>query len=312
MALAGLAATELFRQPACLLLILGSNALIILVPVLVAHQLGQTEHLAVDSSLAFTLVFGIILAGYAACSTLHNECRSGTILIVFSKPVGRLLFFLAKAAAVSLMLAFFVYCSAAASLLAERLSPRNFEFDATGSWLLLATPFTVLVPPAILNFRTRRSFVPYSLAAFALTLTAWVLVLGALDRDGHRAVFGSFIEWRILPASLMEGFALLIMAAIALSLATRLPTPTTVAILAVILFAGLISDHLVSQLPAPPFLQSGLRTILPDIQAFWPADKIGGGGVITPPLLAHAALYALTYGAGIMCLGYAAFRNRQF
>ncbi len=311
-ALTGLAVTELFRQPACFLLILCGCAFTVLVPLAVSHQLGQATHLTVDSSLAFELVFGMILAGYAACSTLHNECRSGTILMVFSKPVGRLMYFLAKYTAVSILIAFFIFCSSAASLLAERVTPRHFEFDALGNRLLLATPFIAFLPPAFLNYRRHRAFLPLSLVLFALTLMAWVLILGSVDWEGRRTAFASMIEWRLLPASLLEGMALFMMAALALSLASRLSTPATVAILALILMMGLISDHLAMLMSASSSAQLALRLFLPDLQAFWPADKLAGGGSITPSLISHAVVYAMAYGMGALSLGYAAFRNRQF
>lgn len=311
-ALTGLAVTELFRQPAFFLVILSSTACTVLVPLAISHQLGQQGHLALDSSLAFEFMFGIILAGYAACATLHNECRSGTILIVFSKPVSRLMFFLAKYLAVSILLAFFVFCSGIASLLAERLTPRNFEFDALGLRLLLAVPLVAFIPAALLNYFTRRSFVFYSLLGLVLSLIGMVIVLGMVDGEGTRVAFGSLIDWRILPACALEGIALLILSAIALSLASRLPTPTTIAVLAVVLFAGLISDHLITLLPQSETLRFGLRMILPDIQAFWPADRLAGGGMLPLPILAHAAAYAVAYTSGVLCIGYAAFRNRQF
>ena len=312
LALARLAVTELFRQPACFLVILTGVACTILVPLAVSHQLGQQSHLATDSSLAFEFIFGIILAGYAACSTLHHECRSGTILVVFSKPVSRSMFFGAKFLAVSIVVFFFVACSGAASLLAERLAPRDFEFDTLGLRLVLATPLAAFLPAAILNFRTRRSFTFYGLVFLAITLWVWVIILGLFDRDGHRIAFGSMIEWKILPACLLEGLALLLMSTLALSLAGRLPAPSTVAILAVALFAGLISDHLATLLTPVPALHWGLRMILPDIQAFWPADRLSEGVGLSIPAMAHAAGYAFAYGAGILGFGYAAFRNRQF
>jgi ABC-type transport system involved in multi-copper enzyme maturation permease subunit len=310
--LTGLALTDLFRQPATLLIVLTNLAATILVPLAISHQLGQQTHLAVDSALAFEFVFGVILAGYAACSTLHDECRSGTILIVFSKPVGRLMFFLAKFTAVTLLLLFFVYCSSAAALLAERLAPRNFEYDTLGIKLLLATPFTAFIPAALLNYRSQRSFVPTALLFFALTLSALVLILSTLDREGHRVLFGSMMDWRILPACLLEGVALLLLAALAISLATRLAAPATISIMLVLLFMGLVSDHLANLLGSVPPLGFALRMILPDIQSFWPADSLAAGGSITGPMFRHAAIYAILYGTGILCFGFTAFRNRQF
>jgi hypothetical protein len=311
-ALAGLALVELFRQPATFLLILTHLAFTLLVPLCVSHQLGQQTHLAVDSALAFEFVMGLILTAYAASSTLHNECRSGTILIVFSKPVGRLMFFLAKFTAIALLLGFFVFCSSAATLLAERLSPRNFEFDRLGLMLLLATPFAIFIPAALLNFGTRRAFIPTALFFTALVLAALVLVLSAVNREGHRVALGSMIEWRIIPACLLEGLALLLLAAIAISLSTRLAAPATVVILLILLFTGLVADHLTNLLSAVPPSGFLLKMILPDLQSFWPADKLADGGRISGALIGHAAIYAAAYGSGVLCLGYAAFRNRQF
>jgi len=311
-ALAGLALTDLFRQPAIFLLVLSSIACTILVPLCISHQLGQQTHLAVDGALAFEFIFGLILTGFAACSTLNNECRSGTILIVFSKPVGRLMFFLAKFTAIALLLTFFVFCSSVAALLAERLAPRNFEFDAFGIKLLLASPFVAFIPAGLLNFRTQRSFVPTSLFFYSLVLTALVLILSTFDREGHQVLFGSMMDWRIISACLLEGIALLLLAAIAISLSTRLAAPATVMILLFLLFTGLVSDHLAGLLAAIPSAAFSVQMILPDIQSFWPADKLADGGVISAALMGHAAVYAVTYGMGVLCLGYAAFRNRQF
>ena len=312
LALTGLAVTELFRQPASFLLILSSVACTVLAPLALSFQLGQETHLALDSSLAFELMFGIILAGYAACATLHNECQSGTILIVFSKPVSRLMFFLAKYLAITLLILFFVFCSSAASLLAGRLSPRNFEFDALGLRVLLASPLIAIIPAALINYFTRRSFIVYALLGFTLALVAAVILLGMMNGEGHRVAFGSLMDWRILRACTLESIALLILAAIALSLASRLTTPTTIAVLAIVLFSGLISDHLITLLPSSETLRFGLRVILPDIQAFWPADRLAGGESLSFAVIAHAAVYGVTYACGVLCLGYAAFRNREF
>lgn len=310
--LARMAMQELFRQPACFLIIICTSALTILIPFTVSHQLGQTTHLAVDGALAFQFVSGIVLAGYAACSTLHNECLSGTILVVFSKPVGRLTFFLAKFTAVAALLVFFTLSQSLSTLLAERLAPRNFEFDALGVNLILTTPFLAFIPAALINFFKHRPFVPYALWGFVIILTTWVVILGSVDRDGHHTAFASMMEWQIVPACLLAGIALLIMAAIALSLASRLPTPTTVALLVLVFFTGLIADHLVSLLPTSLTFAALIPFILPDIQAFWLADRLAGHGAITLALIRHAALYAVLYGAGVLCLGYLAFRRRQF
>ena len=89
-----LAFTELVRQPVCLLITLASVALSTALPLMIAHQLGQQGGLARDGALAFELTGGTILAAYAACSTLSREMRSGTILTILSRPIGRSTLFL--------------------------------------------------------------------------------------------------------------------------------------------------------------------------------------------------------------------------
>lgn len=312
LSLAGLALTDLFRQPATFLLVMTNSALTILTPLAVSHQLGQQTHLAVDSALAFEFLFGVMLVGFAACSTLHNECRTGTILIIFSKPVGRLMFFMAKFTAVTVLLLFFVYCSGAATLLAERLAPRNFDLDALGIKLTLASPLIAFIPAALLNYRTRRSFVPTALFLYAITLTALVLILSSIDRQGRYVGLGTMMEWRLIPASLLEGIALLLLATIAISLSARFATSSTIAILGLLLFSGLIAGHLTSLLANLPPVAFAVKMILPDIQSFWPADNLAAGGKLTGSLIGHAIIYALIYGTGMLGLGYATFRNRQF
>jgi hypothetical protein len=52
--------------------------------------------------------------------------------------------------------------------------------------------------------------------------------------------------------------------------------------------------------------------ILPDIQAFWPADRLAGGESLSLSVIAHATAYGVAYTCGVLCMGYAAFKNREF
>jgi hypothetical protein len=67
-----------------------------------------------------------------------------------------------------------------------------------------------------------------------------------------------------------------------------------------------------SRTPQIPVLLFSLRALLPDMQSFWPAEKLAEGSVITVTLLRQCAIYTVLYTAGILCLGLASFRNRQF
>jgi len=307
-----LAFTELVRQPVCLLIALASVALSTALPLMIAHQLGQQGGLARDGALAFELTGGALLVAYAACSTLSREMRSGTILTILSRPIGRGTLFLAKFVAVALLVVLFVLCSACAALLAERLAPRYFETDWHGVRLLLVVPFAAFIPAALLNWRRGWNVTAWSWCFLVAALVVVTLALSRVDSEGHVGRLGEFLDWRLVPATVLIGAGLLILAAFALGLAAHLPLAPTVTILLVLLFASLLSGYL-SQLTAHwPSVAATVRTLLPDLQRFWPDDDLVGDAPLGWRAVGLASLYGFVYTAGILCLGVAAFRNRQF
>jgi hypothetical protein len=312
MAIAGLAIKELVRQPVCLLLILTASVLTLLLPQSVAHQLGQQASLARDSALAFQLVFGVMLAGYAAGSTLHSECVSGTVLTIFSRPVGRATFFLAKLSAVATIIVLFVWITIAVALITENLTPHYFETNLPGNITALTALLFPLGIAALLNFRSGRSFAASALLLLPWFLTAAAIVIGSFNANGAPVAFASRLAWIMVPAGIMGGLALLILATLALTLATRLKPAPTVVLLAVIFGAGLMSDYLVSLGAGMPALQLPLRAILPDIQSFWLADDLMAGTTIPAGTLWHGVAYAAAYSTGAAGLGILLFRHRDF
>ena len=307
-----LAFTELVRQPVCLLITLASVALSTALPLMIAHQLGQQGGLARDGALAFELTGGTILAAYAAFSTLSREMRSGTILTILSRPIGRGTLFLSKFTAVALLVALFTLCSVCAALLAERLAPRFFETDWYGVRLLLCVPVAVFVPAAILNWRRGSNIAAWGWGFLVVTLALVTAALSRVDSEGHVGRLGEFLDWRLAPAAVLVGAGLLILAALALGLAAHLPLAPTVTFLMVFLFAGLLSGYVATLVAGWPPLATAIRTLLPDLQMFWPADDLAGDSTLGWRAVGSASLYGLAYTAGALCLGAAAFRNRQF
>ncbi len=307
-----LALTELARQPVCFLITLTCVALSTALPLLTAHQLGQQSGLARDGALAFEFVGGALLAAFAACSTLANEARRGTILTLLSRPLSREMLFLAKFTAVAMVVFMFVACCACAALLADRLVPRYFETDWFGVRLLLAVPVVSLVPAAVLNWRRGWSVAAWGWLFLLLSLVIVTIVLSRIDAEGHTGRVGQYIDGRLIPAAVLVGVGLLILSALALSLAAHLPLAPTVTILLVWLFAGLVSQYMARLADAWTPLAAVIRTAIPDLQAFWPADDLSGGAAFGWNSLGSAARYGFLYTFGLLCLGMAAFRYRQF
>jgi hypothetical protein len=137
-------------------------------------------------------------------------------------------------------------------------------------------------------------------------LLAAVLATSCLDRTGRLAAFGSAVEWRLAPASLLIGMALIVFAALALALSTRLPTATTLVLMVAVFLGGLISDYAFGQPASRPPGTGVLCVLLPDWQHFWMADAVTRGGI---PLsyLTPCAAYAALYAGGLLLLGALSF-----
>src|SRR6184192_2262452 len=125
---------ELVRQPVFLLLMTGSAAFEMFLATPYYFAFGDEPKLVKNSTLAVMLLAGLLGAVLCASASLAREIRTGTVLAVLSKPVGRTQFLLAKYAGLIAALALLTYVNMVAALLASRMA-----FDAYGSTDLFAT-----------------------------------------------------------------------------------------------------------------------------------------------------------------------------
>jgi hypothetical protein len=314
---AGLTAVEAIRQPICLLLTTTCVVLTALIPLIAMHNFGEDGKLVRDSGLAFHLVFGLFVAGYAACSSLATEMRSGTASAVLSKPVGREVFFLAKFVGVAIVVVAFSACATLTTLLSERVAEKFYSIPEltgyitdwqTGTILILA-PFVAYLIAGAINYVARRPFGSTAFGLVFLCLLAAAFVAGFFDRTGHRAPFDLAVEWRILPASLLVTLALIVLSAIAMAMSTRLSTVPTLTFSGAILAAGLMSDYWLGEKAAISRIAGFFYRIIPNWQHFWLSDALSNGGTIPWTYVIGAAFYAAAYSAGILCLGLLSFRH---
>ena len=305
---------ELVRQPIFLLLMTGSLAFEIFLAVPYYFAFGDEPKLVENSVLAVMLLSGLFGAVLSASSSLAREIRSGTALVVLSKPVGRLQFLLAKFAGLAGALTVLTYVNMIGVLLASRMA-----FDAYGKTDL---PAIGIVAGGVLlayllagfsNFFLRRSFVSdavfgvvvlTTLAAFMVfQFTTQLESLGAL---GH-------VNWNLLPAGILILFALWILAAVALACSTRLDTIPTLAICSGIFLIGLMSDYFFGRAAAQgSWWASALYSVIPNWQLFWLADAINlGKSTFHWDYVAKALGYAVCYAGAALAAGAVLFEERE-
>jgi len=319
LALACLTAAEAVRQPVCLLLTLTCISVTALVPLLLMHAFGEEGKLARDAGFACHFLFGALVAGYAASSSLAREIRSGTASAVLSKPVDREVFFLAKFAGVAATVLAFSLCAGLATLLSERVAekfsagPRVYGYvtDWQTGTLLLAAPFAAAVLAGLINYRARRPFGSTAFGLLAVCLLLVLFVASFFNRAGQPAAFDPGVQWRIVPVSLLVTLALLVLAAIASSLATRLETGPILAVCLLVLALGLVSDYLIGRGAGDALWRNAAYRLLPNWQHFWVPDALTAWGTVPAAYLWRAGLYAVAYSAGILCLGVLSFRHAE-
>jgi hypothetical protein len=316
MTLATLTAREAVRQPIFALLAVSCVSLITALPVVLMHKFGEDGKLVRESALAFHFVFGLLITGTAAAWSLSREVRDGTAATVLSKPVGRDMFFLSKFMGVAAVSVAFSACVTVSVLLSERVSERfvtdpdrgGYVVDWHTAGLQALAIVLALLAAGLASYRRR----PFGSSAFGFLCVFQLLaaaVAGFFDRNGAWAPFRLDLDWRILPASALVGTALVVLAAIALALSTRMPRVPTVTTCFILFLAGLMSDYLFGRHAGTSLAAMVLHRSLPNWQNFWLVDALADGGVIPFVYVIQALTYAALYTGAVLCMGLAFFRR---
>lgn len=306
---ARLTAREAWRQPACLLITLSCVSFMALLPALIMHVMGDPDKLVRDSALALQFVGGLVLAGYTACAAMKHEIQRGTVATVLTKPVGRGLFFLAKFAGVAGVLVVYAVATSLTTILATRMVRESYTIDWwTGIPLWLGILLAVLLAGAI-NYLTNRPFVSTA-QGWLVALLLVFLGTSLLDSQGNYVGLGSDIQWQLVPAGLLLTLALLVLAGLAVALATVFDTVATLSLCSVIFLVGLMTDYLFGRIADQHWLAALAYGLLPNWQHFWMADALSGEpGVVPWHYVGRAAIYAGSYLVGVLAAGMLVFNR---
>jgi len=243
---------ELVRQSIFLILMACSAAFIAFLSSVYYFGFGDDPKLVKDSTLATMLVMGLFGAVISAAASVAHELRSGTALAVLAKPVDRIQFLLAKFLGVAAALALMTYVNLLSALLSSRMA-----FDAYGSpdnralAIFYGAMLLAFSLGGFTNYFLRRPFVSDAVFGMVGMITTAFLVINCLNKDGDWQTFGTGVDWRLVPATVLILFALWILAGLAVACATRFEMIPTLAICTAVFLLGLMSDHLFGRPAAP-------------------------------------------------------------
>ena len=332
---------ESVQQPIAFLILTSGVLSTLLVPVFQFHRFSEDGRLARDSGLSCLLVFGLVLAVTTAGSAVAAEIKRGTAAAIIGKPVSRTVFVLSKWLGICGVLAIFWLGVSSATLLAERGSSHfvmpefmehthahdassHCDCDSPGHQMdVLTLTLGFIGVGAAMLFAALRQYYGrkrFGVSAFIGVAVSQLCVAGLC---GFYSRFGSLrflqegsaaylpeLDWRILAAALLVLFALLLFAALATALATRLQTGPTLAICVLVLMLGLAGDAFAMNANLSSWYRL-LAGLMPDIQHFWMCDALAHGGRIAWSYLAAAGLYSLSCCAMFLTAGCLAFRMRD-
>jgi len=305
---------ELIRQPVFLLLMTVSVLFEIFLAVPYYFAFGDEPKLVKTSTLAVMLLSGLLGAVLSASSSLAREIRTGTVLAVLSKPVGRAQFFLAKYAGLAAALAVLSYVNFVGVLLAGRMA-----FDVYGKTDLPAIGIFaagVVLAYALAgagNFFLRRPFVSDAVLALVVFATLAALIVFRFTTQMASVDIQAQVDWRLVPAGILILFALWVLAAVALACSTRLDMIPTLAVCSAIFLIGLMSDYFFgTRAEAGKWWASGLYTLIPNWQLFWFADALDmGKSTFHWGYVGKAFAYVIAYAGAVLAIGTALFEERE-
>lgn len=249
---------ESVRQPIYFIVLMLAGALQIFTTWSTAYSMGYTDSseiskdnkLLFDIGLATILVAGMLLAAFIATAVLSREIESKTILTVVSKPISRTAIVLGKYLGVAGALLVAVLIMTSYLLLAIRHGVMTTAADDIDMPVVVFSTVAVVLSVGVAgwcNFYYGWSFpqtaslllLPGILLAFLLTL--------AVNKEWEAQHLSTDFKPQIMLASGAVLLALLVLAAVATAVSTRLSQVMTIVVCAGVLMLGLLSNYLIGR-----------------------------------------------------------------
>ena len=274
-------------------------------PLLSAFALGDEDLLLVDLSLSTMLACGLFLGAFTAASSLGDEIRRKTVMVLLSKPVTRTTVLLGKFTGIALALSMAQLSWMATLALAIRhrsIHSQLVEDQAPVLWVSIAAVLISLLHAAWAH-RRGASFPAVLSRNCMVTLVAAAIGMWCWGPDGSFRWPTTEFDSDLLWAMLLVHEGVLVLAAVALTASTRLPTPATIALSLATLFSSVVIGSLLRG--------SGWARWVPDLQRLWVSDGLIRGGQLSGSTVAWASLWAGVTLCSVLCLGVALFARRD-
>lgn len=301
---------ECVREPIYFLMLLTALFIIGLFPTFSLFVFREQMKLVIDSSMATTMMFGLIASVLCASHTISREMANGTVLLLLSKPVPRWTFIAAKVVGIISALSVFVLICDAASFVSVMIAKDQFQLDYTAMYIYYGILFACAIVGAVRNYVNHAPFPSTAIFALSIALPVFAIVLyivrGAPDDEGF-----------VPPGQLIPALALLfpavwMMGSITAALSTRLELISNLSVCSILFFAGLLSKYIVTQwFGGVGFLSGFVSSLLPNWQFFWMADALASKQAIPMEYVFWSFVYAALYVGFWTLWAMALFKDKE-
>lgn len=295
---------ECIREPIYFLMLLTALVMIGLFPTAALFVFREQLKFVIDSAMATTMVFGLIVVVICSAHTISREMRNGTVLLLLSKPVTRSSFVLAKILGILCSVTLFVFLCNCATLISLLIAKDQFRLEYVPMALYYAGILAAVLFGGGANYFRQRAFTSSAIGGLTIVIPILAIVLYLVrvsTLHSHEIDPEEFVEAKyLIPALLLLFPAAWAMGSIATALATRLELVSNLTICTVIFVVGLMSKYLVNVTLDPTDalgenIALFIRAILPNWQYFWMADAISARTVIPVSYLLWSLVYVIFY-----------------
>jgi len=313
---------EGIRQPVYGAIVGSAAAMILVSPYVTMFTMMQSAKFITDMGLATLMLAGLLVGAFTASNVISQEIDNRTVLTVISKPVGRSEFILGKFLGIMIGLVVAIYLLSLVLVLTVSGGALEGDLDTELSiWIVLSVfgcMFLAVCYGLYHNFFHDRPFASRAIAAAIPLLTICFIVFGFVDTRAVKENWGAFgkgINLDVVRACVMCCWAILLMAAFAVAVSTRLSVVVNVAVCAGMFLLGLLSQYLFVQLganaPKLKWLAGILYALIPNLQVFWVSDTLNSGIAVPWILVIYTGIYAFFFISAFLFLGMLLFQERQ-
>ncbi len=299
---------ESVREPVYFLMLLCALVLIGHYPSMALFVFSEQLKLVVDSSMATSLMFGLLSAVLCASHTVSREMRNGTVLLLMSKPIHRSAFVLAKIAGIVTASTLFALLCNLSAIISVYIAVDQFRMDMGPYFAFFGVIIASCLIGMAANFWKGSSFSAVSTMALAVLIPC--LVVYCIMAKEHPALEIKDLAFALV----LINMAVIAMSTLAVVFATRLDMVSNLTLCTVFFFAGLMSGYIFGRDTGSEILNfvfGILYAVIPNWQYFWLADAIAANRKIPQEYLFWALGYVSLYVTICALWAVALFQNKE-